>query len=457
VNGSACLLPALYHGEASIEAGGERLAGDELSAAVGGVARQVAGARRVGIAAAPGIGTLVAVAGVLAAGGTAIPFDPLAGRSERDNVLRDAAPDIVLEHVDLTAADSLPPSPPIDDSPALILYTSGSTGPPKGAVIPRRAVVANLDAVAGLWDWTSRDVLTHALPLFHVHGLVFGGLGPLRIGSPLVYSRGYLRPVPAATIYFGVPTQWGSLSASDVRELRGARLLVSGASALTERISGRIAELSGHRVLNRYAMTETLIITSPRADEARPRDSVGRPLPGTQVRLAPVDAMADAGEVQVRGPNLFTGYLGLESPMDQEGWFSTGDIAEWLDDGSLRLVGRKDTDLIKTGGHRVGAGEVESALLAHPGVADAAVVGLPDRKLGQRVAAWIVASGLLDRAEVTSFLAGRIAPYKHPQEIHIVDSLPRNALGKVQKRLLVSVVNGEYFATGRHDDPFARA
>ncbi len=222
----------------------------------------------------------------------------------------------------------------------------------------------------------------------------------------------------------------------------------------------RIVRLTGQRVLNRYAMTETLIIASPRPADVRSPQSVGRPLPGVEVRLAEVeDAVLvtengwEAGgngsgrgggngsnqlaEVQVRSASMFSGYLGRSPALDNVGWFSTGDLGEWLEDGSLRLVGRKDTDLIKTGGYRVGAGEVEDALLAHPSVAEAAVAGLPDDKLGQRIAAWVVVSRRVDRAEVASFLAARLAPYKQPQAIYIADSLPRNALGKVQKRYLL--------------------
>lgn len=443
----AGLLPALYRGAASIEVAGQRLAGDELSGAAGRVARAVAGASRVAVVAHPTASTLVTVAGILAAGAAAVPLDPSAGAAERAHILRETEADLVLGEPgqpgtgpgdrDIAAGrDTLPPEPPADDRPALILYTSGSTGPPKGAVIPRRAVSTNLDSVAGLWDWQASDVLAHALPLFHVHGLVFGGLGPLRLGSPLVHTGRQFRPVPGASVYFGVPTLWASLSSADLAELRSARLLVSGAGALPQRVSDRIEQFTGQQLLNRYAMTETLIITSPRAAGPRSVRSVGPPLPGVQVRLAEDDELGPLREVQVRGPSLFSGYLGQPPAVTGDGWFSTGDLGEWLEDGSLRLLGRRNADLIKTGGHRVGAAEVESTLLAHPQVAEAAVAGLPDEKLGQRVAAWVVTAGPVDRAELASFLAGRLTPYKQPQEIHLVAALPRNALGKVQKRLL---------------------
>jgi len=434
--GEPGLLPALYRGEASITVAGQRLAGGELCGAVGAVASSVAGASRVAVVARPSAATVVAVAGILAAGATAVPVDPAASPAERAHILGEVGADLVLDDVDLDARGSLPPDPPADERPALILYTSGSTGPPKGAVIPRRAVRANLDSVAGLWDWQPGDVLGHALPLFHVHGLVFGVLGPLRIGSPLVHTGRYFTPAPGATVYFGVPTLWSSLGPADLAQLRGARLLVSGAGVLPRRVHDRIEQATGQQVLNRYAMTETLIITSPRAAGPRSPQSVGPPVPGVEVRLAEADGLGPLCEVQVRGPSLFSGYLGRGPAVAADGWFATGDLGEWLDDGSLRLVGRKDTDLIKTGGHRVGAGEVESALLAHPQVAEAAVAGLPDERLGQRVAAWVVTSGPVDRAELAAFLAARLTPYKEPQEIHLVSALPRNALGKVQKRLL---------------------
>ncbi|WP_051828460.1 AMP-binding protein [Streptomyces bicolor] len=434
------LLPALREGRARIDVAGRRLEGDELTGAVGALAGSVAGARRVAVVAHPSIATVVAVAGVLTAGATAVPLHPEAGGRERAHVLRDAGADLVLDEPDLTARAAPPPEPPPDETPALILYTSGSTGPPKGVVVPRRAIAASLDALADLWRWTPDDVLAHALPLSHVHGLVFGSLGPLRIGSPLVHTGRYLTPVPHASVYFGVPALWGSMGAADLRELSSARLLVSGADRLRRAVTERVHRLSGHRILNRYAMTETLAIASPRAADLHtdsPAGSVGHPVPGMEVRLDGTDVVGSGGEVRVRGSGLFSGYLGRDPAVDDDGWFGTGDLGEWLPDGSLRLLGRKDTDLIKSGGYRIGAGEVEDALLAHPAVVEAAVIGVPDDRLGQRVAAWIVADDP-DRAHLISFLAARLAPYKLPQEIHVVDALPRTALGKVHKSLLAT-------------------
>ena len=445
------LLEALYQGEASIQVAGQHLSGDRLAGAVGAVAASVGrSAGRVAVIARPELGTLVAVAGILAAGATVVPISPAAGPGERDHVIDQAQVDLVLPDVDLRAADSLPPEPPVDESPALILFTSGSTGPAKGAVISRRAVAGNLEALRAAWDWTSADVLAHALPFSHVHGLVFGGLGPLRIGSPLVHTGRYLTPVPEASLYFGVPALWASMRAGDLRRLSSARLLVSGADTLPTAVFDRVLAQAGHRILNRYAMTETLVIASPRIGDPRSPRSVGPPLPGVQVRLAELDPDPDPdpgvrprrgpdqppGEVQVRGAGLFSGYTGMGPALDDDGWFATGDVGEWLPDGSLRLIGRRHADLIKSGGYRVGAGEVEEALLAYPGIAEAAVTGVPDRRLGQRVGAWVVTTTALDRRDLAEFLASRLTAYKLPQELHEVDALPRNGLGKIQKRLL---------------------
>ncbi|TDD80590.1 acyl-CoA synthetase [Actinomadura rubrisoli] len=440
------MFPALRQGTASLDVGGERLGGDELPAAVGGVARQVAGASRVAVTAYPSLGTVVAVAGILAAGAAAVPVDPSSPPGERAHVLRDSDADLVLDGIDLGVRGDLPPDPPADDRPALVLYTSGSTGPPKGAVLPRRAIAANLDALAALWEWGPADVLAHALPFFHVHGLVFGGLGPLRLGSPLVHTGPFFRPVPQATLYFGVPTGWASLADEQLRELSRARLLVSGAGAIPRRLFDRIEALAGQRVLNRYAMTETLVITSPGVHDPRDPGSVGRPVHGMDLRLTDLDRddEGDFGQVEVRGPHLFLGYLSGDRSFTSDGWFRTGDVGRWDEAGRLRLIGRADLDLIKTGGHRVGAGEVEDALLCHPGVAEAAVTGVPDDRLGQRVCAWAVPSVLpsavpsaqLTVAELHAHLAERLAPYKRPLELRLVDRLPRNHLGKVQKKRL---------------------
>ncbi|MEU6750830.1 acyl-CoA synthetase [Spirillospora sp. NPDC046719] len=340
------------------------------------------------------------------------------------------------------------------DATALILYTSGTTGAPKGVMISRAAIAATLDSLAEAWAWTPDDVLVHGLPLFHVHGLVLGVLGPLRVGSRLVHTG---RPKPEAyaaaasedggSLFFGVPTVWSRMAADPAsgEAMRAARLLVSGSAPLPVPAFERLEALTGHRPVERYGMTETLITVSARADGERRPGYVGLPLPGIETRLvaengAPVPRDGETpGELHVRAPHLFKGYLNRPEATAKsfalDGWFRTGDIATIGPDGWHRIVGRASTDLIKSGGYRIGAGEVENALLAHPAVREAAVAGTPHDDLGEQVTAYVVADGVTER-QLIDFVAGRLSVHKRPRVVHLVGSLPRNAMGKVVKTRL---------------------
>jgi malonyl-CoA/methylmalonyl-CoA synthetase len=232
--------------------------------------------------------------------------------------------------------------------------------------------------------------------------------------------------------------------------LRSARLLVSGSAALPAREHARIEALTGQRVRERYGLSETLINTAVRSDaEVRP-GYVGTPLPGVEVQLVdegrrPIASHDDTtlGEVAVRGPNVFIGYLNnpdaTVAVLDRDGWFYTGDLGTLTSDGWLRIVGRKATDLIKTGGFKVGAGEVEGALLEHPAVREAAVLGVPDADLGERIVAFVVLrEGVQEppESELIDHVTRLLASHKRPREVRFVDALPRNAMGKVQKAKL---------------------
>lgn len=346
--------------------------------------------------------------------------------------------------------------------PALVVYTSGTTGAPKGAVLPRRALAASLDALARVWAWTGDDVLVHGLPLFHVHGLVLGTLGPLRLGGEVRHlgrfsTEGVARELGAgATMLFGVPTMYHRIAEALpgdpalTRALAGARLLVSGSAALPLRDHERIAAATGRRVVERYGMTETLMNTAVHADGEARAGTVGPPLPGVGLRLVDESGAAltapgpgEVGEIQVRGANLFTGYLNrpeaTASAFTADGWFRTGDMGVLDPDGYVRIVGRKATDLIKSGGYKIGAGEVENALLDHPGVREAAVTGEPDPDLGERVVAWVVAADPADppgARELAEHVAAALAPHKRPRVVRYVAELPRNDMGKVLKRAL---------------------
>jgi len=428
-------LRALLDGACSICTAEESLRGEELTLRVGAVARELRGKTRVAVMAYPSVDTLVTVAGIMLAGATAVPINPALTQAEQAYILSDSQAELLPVGFARRLRTQVPDVIAADEGEALILYTSGSTGSPKGVILSRRAIATNLGALAETWEWSEEDTVAHALPLSHVHGLVFGGLGPLHIGGRLCHTGRYLRPVPGGSLYFGVPATWASLRDCDLSSLGLARLLISGAAPMTQPIFDRVHAFSRHRILNRYAMTECLVITSQLPSSIRTPQSVGMQLPTVKVRLVN-SADEVPGLVEVSGPSVLTRYVGSANAPTKDGWFRTGDVGRWSEDGELELIGRMDTDLIKTGGYRVGAGEIEAAILTCPGVTDAAVRGVPDGSLGQRIAAWVVCSDSSAEKTLQQHLSSRLAHYKQPAEFHFVASLPRSSLGKLQKHLL---------------------
>jgi malonyl-CoA/methylmalonyl-CoA synthetase len=425
----------------AVRVGDDALSFEQLHAAAGAVAQRIEGANRVAVTAKPTLETVVAVVGALAAGVPIVPINPKAGERELEHILSDSAPDVMLDDVDVNARGPWPAEPD-DEAPAIIVYTSGTTGPPKGVVLPRRALATNLDALADAWEWTGDDVVAHALPLFHVHGLILGMLGPLRRGGA-AWHLGRFEPAAVAhalqgraTMLFGVPTMYHRLAAEaegDIaRGLSAARLLVSGSAALPAADHERIERATGQKIVERYGMTETLMNTAVRADGDRRPGTVGPPLPGVELKI-------ENDEIHVRGPNLFLEYLNRpDATRDafRDGWFATGDAAVF-DDGYVRIVGRIATDIIKSGGYKIGAGEVENALNEHPRVVESAVLGEPDDDLGERIVAFVVTEGERpSERELADHVARLLTPHKRPREVRYLDELPRNAMGKVTKKLL---------------------
>jgi malonyl-CoA/methylmalonyl-CoA synthetase len=345
------------------------------------------------------------------------------------------------------------------DAPAMIGYTSGTTGAPKGAVLSHGNLLASVAALAIAWRWTRDDRLVLCLPLFHMHGLGVGLHGTLYAGASAVLLDGFdvdevidAIDAHAGTLFFGVPTMYHRLVDSDrVGELAKLRLCVAGSAALSPSVHEAFRAATGRTVLERYGMTETVMLVSNPYDGERRAGAVGIPLPGVETRFtrddrAPVDLTAAGrdgkpGEVLVRGPNVFRGYW--ERPASNvaaftDGWFRTGDLATVAPDGYITIVGRAK-ELIISGGFNVYPREVEEVVASHPAVAEVAVVGTPSNEWGEEVTAFIVvrpghpAPG---RDDVREFCREQLARFKLPRRIVIVDTLPRNALGKVVKHEL---------------------
>jgi malonyl-CoA/methylmalonyl-CoA synthetase len=462
---------------AALIVGDRTLSYRDLACACGGHLEALARAGvkpgdRVAVFTQPAIETAVALVAHAAGGFVSVPINPSVGDRELAHILGDARPvrglahdpsslravpsDFALDRLTLSRGEPVALHPGHDNDPLLVLYTSGTTGAPKGAVLTRRNVASNLDGLARAWGWTDRDVLAHALPLFHVHGLCLGLFGTLRVGSTLRWHPKFVPESLAnefargASMLFAVPTMYHRLAETGERDaslgaaLRRARLLVSGSAALPVREHARIEALTGQRVVERYGLTETLINCAVRHDGDRRAGYVGPAVDGVEVRLVddarqPLGVRDDAtiGEVAVRGPNVFAGYLNrpdsTATVCDADGWFYTGDLATMAADGYVRIVGRRATDLIKTGGFKVGAGEVEAALLEHPTVREAAVLGVPDDDLGEKIVAYVVLREALEPEVLTDFVARSLSPHKRPRVVRIVDELPRNAMGKVVK------------------------
>ena len=336
---------------------------------------------------------------------------------------------------------------------AAILYTSGTTGRSKGAMLSHGNLSSNAKVLDLYWRWRRGDVLLHALPIFHVHGLFVASHGALLSGNKMIWlprfdPKEVLRHLPRATVFMGVPTMYVRLldePAFTADAARGMRLFVSGSAPLLTDTFRQFEARTGQRILERYGMSETIMLTSNPYDGNRVAGTVGLPLPGVGVRVvddAGVELAAPAiGNIEVRGPNVFSGYWRMPEKTKEEftadGWFRTGDVGRWDANGYLTIVGRSK-DLIITGGYNVYPKEIESYLDDMDGVAESAVIGVPHRDFGEAVTAVVVRrpGATIDEAAIVAALKARIAGFKVPKRVHVVDALPRNAMGKVQKNEL---------------------
>lgn len=421
--------------------------------------------------------------GVLRCGGVYVPLNVAYTEREVAFFVSDASPRVVVRGapsidgsgsgagrrtIGIDAlwqeAQFLDPDPAIEprdgDDLAAICYTSGTTGRSKGAMITHRNLTSNALALHRIWGFEPGDVLLHALPIFHVHGLFVALHTAFLNASKVLFLSQFdaavvRRLLPEATVLMGVPTFYSRLLAAPgfgSADCESIRLFVSGSAPLTEAVFGEFEARTGRRILERYGMTEAGMITSNPLDGERVAGTVGFPLPDVEVRAVAEDgAELPAGEVgtlEIRGPNLFAGYWGLPDKTAEEmrgdGFFVTGDLASVDVEGRVTLVGR-GKDLIIAGGFNVYPKEVEDRLDEVTGVAESAVIGAPHADLGEGVVAVLVAEEApVEDDTLRAALEGGLARYKHPRRFYWVDELPRNAMGKIQKNVLRERYHGAY-------------
>jgi malonyl-CoA/methylmalonyl-CoA synthetase len=353
-------------------------------------------------------------------------------------------PNVVVTDIGVGLPDG--PAPALDamasSDPALLPYTSGTTGTPKGALLRHGNLVASAEATRLAWRRGPDDRLILCLPLFHVHGLGVGLHGVLLSGGSVILQRSFdpeqvlSAAADDATMFFGVPTMYARLArAPGAQRLGALRLCACGSAPLSADVHAEIAAHCDQTVLERYGMTETMMLTSNPYEGERRAGTVGFPLPGVDLRLH-----EQTGEILVRGPAVFDGYFerpdATAEAFEPDGFFHTGDIGTLSDDGYLTIVGRAK-ELIITGGYNVYPREVEDVLRAHPSVTDVAIVGTPSDEWGETVTAYVEASGDdFDPDALVAWAGDQLVAYKRPRLVHRVDALPRNRLGKVLRHEL---------------------
>ena len=339
------------------------------------------------------------------------------------------------------------------DDLAAILYTSGTTGRSKGAMLSHGNLAANINVLHQAWHWQAGDVLLHALPLFHIHGLFVAAHGALMNGSKMIFlskfeSAAVLRQLPHSTIFMGVPTYYVRLLSDlnfDRSTCEKIRLFVSGSAPLLTETFDDFKQRTGHTILERYGMSETGMLTSNPYEGERKAGTVGPALPGVSVRVVTAQdtqcAVDEIGDIQVKGPNVFQGYWQMPEKtaeeFTQDGYFKTGDVGCMDNEGYISIVGRSK-DLIISGGYNVYPKEIESVIDDLPGVLESAVIGIAHPDFGEAVTAVIVPrdGSSIAEANIIATLKEKIANFKVPKRVYVVEELPRNTMGKVQKNLL---------------------
>ena len=452
-----------------LRSGDRHLTGDELRAKAGQVAgglRElgVEPGDRVGIYSASHLDWIIAYLGAQRAGACVVPINPDYHSAEVEHIVSNAEPSLVItdserapvvEKLGLRPVDvhdppraTPPPVPALTpDSPAAILYTSGTTGRPKGAVLDHGGLLAQARGAIEMWRWTSHDVLVHALPLFHLHGLGMGLHGTLLSGGSATLIHFTPQAVVAeltrndadrGTMFFGVPAMYQRLCDwldEHPTDLAHVRLFVSGSAPLPPALFERCERLLGQAPVERYGITEGGIVVTNPYEGPRQAGRVGVPFPGVEVKLGEKD------EVLLKGGQVFKGYWRNEVATNEaftpDGFFKTADVGEIGEDGTLAIRGRLK-ELIISGGFNVYPREVELVLETHPAVEEVAVAGIPSDAWGEEVTAFVVPSKMhpLDESELIAFARERLATYKCPRRVIVIEKLPRNAMGKVERSKL---------------------
>ena len=425
----------------ALEAGAAHVAGHLI-------ARGVEPGDRVVLQAEKSVEAVMVYLGVLKAGAVFLPLNAAYTPAEVDYFVKDAEPRLFLTDPEGFVAEAQGAEPLMatvrraDDDLASLIYTSGTTGRSKGAMLSHGNLAANARALHEIWGFTPDDVLLHALPIFHVHGLFVALHCAFLSGAPMVWlpkfeDAAVLSGLAKSTVMMGVPTFYTRLLANPAFTLERARhmrLFISGSAPLLESTFAEFEDRTGMRILERYGMSEAVIITSNPLDGERIPGSVGYPLPGVDLRIG---GGAETGVIEIRGPSVFSAYWRMPEKTAEEftadGYFITGDVGRQDPDGRVWISGRAK-DLIISGGYNVYPKEIELVLDELAGVSESAVVGVPHPDFGEGVVAVVIGAG--DEAALIAACREQLAPYKAPKRIVFVEELPRNAMGKVQKNLL---------------------
>jgi malonyl-CoA/methylmalonyl-CoA synthetase len=430
---------------AELEAGAAQVAGHL-------VASGVAPGDRVALQTEKSVEGVMVYLGVLKAGAVFLPLNSAYTRAEVDYFIGDAAPRVFVTDAQAFRAEADAADPLLttveraDDHLASLIYTSGTTGRSKGAMLSHGNLAANARALHAIWGFSPDDVLLHALPIFHVHGLFVAMHCAFLSGAPMVWLAKFddaqvMAGLAKSTVMMGVPTFYTRLLGNPrFTQARTAhmRLFISGSAPLLESTFAEFEARTGKRILERYGMSEAVIITSNPLDGARIPGSVGYPLPGVDLRIG---GSEETGVLQIKGPSVFSGYWEMPEKTAQEftadGWFITGDVGRQDADGRVWISGRAK-DLIISGGYNVYPKEIELILDELAGVTESAVIGVPHPDFGEGVVAVVIAGqgATLDEAAIIAECRGQLAAYKSPKRVVFVDELPRNTMGKVQKNLL---------------------